>query len=598
MGGATGAGGASGLGGTGAGGAGCLVTIAPVSPPSFADIEAGPGARMRVRGTVAGARTSPVVWQWTVTFEDLSPRTTTAIDGAGAMVEFPIDKIGTYDIKASVTGDPLCSASRLVTSVAPRPAAFILRANIRGYPVQDTSIELASSGPQPTVGIRLDAGVPTTLSPTRAGSGAALPSYVRITLPASGFNVEGDTLNGPFVANLLSQVSYDLLIVPSDNPDVAPDLLSGTAASWGSTALDGGIPVAATLRDGAGRPVAGARVVLRRGELPSTIAVSDASGALTLRARAGRLAAFIVPPASTGLPRISVGASGDPGIALDGAAPSLTLGLVWNPVVTAALSVEVRTPDGMTAMPGAVVRVISRGSRPPDGTLTARAGSSAPVMLPGLGVNDVELATGATGVAVFPPLPVGSYDVTVVPAAMAGTRAPAAITSLSVTLPAAGLSQTVTLAPKAQLAGRLLPLTDSPGAQVTAIDQSTPAGGSVVTAPVGADGTYTLVVDPGRSYRLLAEPPPGVMRARAVLATVTSTPGTTQVGDATLPVGRPVSGIVMSGQGLTAPALRNVLIQAFCPAVSTKCLDPTFPLADAISGEDGSFRLVLPEPAN
>jgi hypothetical protein len=32
--------------------------------------------------------------------------------------------------------------------------------------------------------------------------------------------------------------------------------------------------------------------------------------------------------------------------------------------------------------------------------------------------------------------------------------------------------------------------------------------------------------------------------------------------------------------------------------VSTKCPDPTFPLADAISRADGTFQLLLPEPAN
>lgn len=593
---ATGTGGRSGLGGsTGAGGSGCLVTIDPVSPPTFAEIEAGPGALMRVRGTVGGARTSPVVWQWAVSFEDRSVIPTMAIDGAGSVVAFPVEKTGRYEILATIAGDALCRGSQIVTSVPPRPAAFVLRTSIVGYPVQNTRIELAATDPQPMVGIRLDPGVQTMLSPTQAGSGAALPSYLRVSLPSSGFSIEGDSLRQPFAAHLLSEVTYDLLIVPSDNDAIAPDLISGTPRNWGALALDPGIPVSATLRDAAG-PVTGARLVLRRGELPSTIGVSDQSGALALRARAGTLAAYIVPPVSSGLPRISVGANGDAGIAVDGAASSLTLGLAWSPVVTAALSVEVRAPDGITLMAGATAHLTTHGAALPAGTLTVSAGNGTPRALPALGTIDVAVTTSAAGLAALPPVPIGAYDLTVVPPAAASTAGtPAAITTMALTLAAGASRRTVTLAAKAQLAGTLMPLTYSAGARVTAIDKSSPDGGTVVTAIVAADGRYTLAVDPGRSYELLAEPVPGAAHGRAVLGPVMSAPGTTQVGERVLPLGHLVKGVVMSGQGLSAPVLGNVLIQAFCP-VSAKCPDPTFPLADAISRADGTFQLLLPEP--
>ena len=601
----TGTGGRSGPGGsTGAGGAGCLVTIDPVSPPSFAGIEAG-GARVRVRGTVGGARTSPVVWQWAVSFEDGSLAMTKAIDDANSVVEFVVDKIGRYEIVATIAGDARCRGSQIVTSVAPRPAAFVLRANIVGYPVQNTRIELAATDPQPTAGIRLDPGVQTMLSPTQVGTGAALPSYLRVSLPSSGFSIEGDTLREPFAAQLLSEVTYDLLIVPSNNDAIAPDLISGPPRNWGALALDAGIPVSATLRDGGGRAVTGARLVLRRGELPSTIGVSDQNGALALRARRGTLAAYIVPPVSSGLPRVSVGANGDAGIALDGAATSLTLGLAWKQVVTAALSVEVRAPDGTTLVGGATVHLTTHGAALPAGTLTVQAGTATPIMLPALGTTDVEVATGATGVATLPSVPTGTYDLTVVPPvsppasppASPAPASPGAITTMPLTLPAGTSRQMVTLAPKAQLAGTLTPLPDSAGARVTAIDKSSPDGGTVVTTIVAADGSYTLTVDPGRSYQLLAEPAPGATHGRAVLAPIMSAPGTIQVGVWVLPRGHLVKGVVMSGQGLSAPVVGNVLIQAFCP-VSAKCPDPTFPLADAISRADGTFQLLLPEPAN
>jgi hypothetical protein len=583
--------------GTGGSGAGCRARIVPVSTPSLTGIEAGPGARLRVQGVAQGAMTSPVVWQWTVTFDAGVTVVTTSIDAAGSTIEFPIEKTGTYQIVASLAAEPSCVATELVRTVEAQPTSFVLRATVDGYPVQDTRIALASD-PQPTVAIRLDRGVSSSLFPTRVGDGQALPSYLRVSLPAANFSLEGDTLHGPFSAQLLSDVSYDLLIVPNDL--IAPDLITGTPGSWNQRLpLNPGVTVTGSLRDGSGHAVEGARMVLRRGALPSTVGVSDQTGALALLARAGTLAAFVVPPTGAGLPRLSVGAAGDAGIVLDAAAAALDLTVSWSTVVSAPLTVEVRAPGGSPALEGARVRAVSQGGGLPAGSLVARPGAGTSVNLTALGTIDVEVATNAAGRAIFAAVPVGTYDVTIVPPPTltpAGGAAPA-ITEVALTVPAGGLVRMVTLAQKGLLVGTLLPLPDSVGARVTAIDRSIAAAGTLVSTTVAADGSYSLPLDPGRGYQLLAEPAPGTMRGRAVLGTILSVTGTTQVSPRTLPVVHLVPGVVTSGVAVTGAGVGGVLLQAFCVAASTRCLDPTLPLADAISAGNGSFTLLLPEPA-
>jgi hypothetical protein len=588
-----GQGGVSGTGGT----PGCTLSLTPVTPPSFDAFEAFPGAFARVAASARGARSTPVVWAWTVNLENPAGIiATTAVDGtAGAIVAFPVQAEGRYLIAARVVGEPACgTASQIATA---RQSIFVLRTSAGGFPTQDKQIGLAALDPQPTtLTIQLNPGVDASVAPLRAdGDGSSLASYVRVSLPASSLSIEGDTLRGPLRALLSPQMSYDLLVIPDE--DYAPNLLSGTPASWPQPLqLDRGVPVTATMRVAGGGAVVDARMILRRGTLPSTVGASDAGGAMALWARAGTLAVFVAPPAGSGLARATVGANGDAGLVLDPATAALDLQLTWDAVTTAPLSVEVHAPDGATRVAGAQVRVRSHAAAAAVATLVARADRGAPVTLRASGAIDVDAVTDASGVATFPSLPLGDLDVTVVPAVdggASGGAVTAAITSAAVTVARGGLTRVVTLARKVALTGSLLPAADSAGARVTAIDKSITAAGAVVTATVAGDGTYALSVDPARAYELLVDPAPAAARARAVLGTFMSGTGATAVGARTLPAGRLVVGTVIGAGG----TISGARVQAFCPVWSSRCLDPTFSLADAVTRADGTFELRLPEPA-
>jgi hypothetical protein len=190
---------------------------------------------------------------------------------------------------------------------------------------------------------------------------------------------------------------------------------------------------------------------------------------------------------------------------------------------------------------------------------------------------------------VLPNLPIGTYSVSVTPPAMA---APAAVTMVSVSVPAAGVSQTLTLLPKVPLTGSLDPAAAAAGARVTALDRGVGLPVAPVVASANESGQFTLLVDPNRTYELVIDPPTGRGLGRTVMNPLAVGPIGIDAGALALAPGRPIAGTVTTG----AVAVPNALIQVFCEPSAASCVDPTQSLAEAISRGDGSFDLVVPMP--
>jgi hypothetical protein len=425
-------------------------------------------------------------------------------------------------------------------------------------------------------------------------NGGPLLSYIRITDAVSGVSVDGDTSRGSLMVPLLSN-SYDVLIVPVES--YAPLLLTGLPSMWPQEPqIDRGVAINTTTVDSAGNAVAGVRIVARRGTVPSTVAVSDSRGAGYLYARAGAtpLEVDILPPIGSGLPNAAVGAGDpqtDPGIMLPEGIASLNMSIKWDHVTIAPLTIRVLAPGGAAVGAGARVRATSQGTPGPVGTVLAQPAIGSPAMLHPTGNTDVEVVTDSTGTATFTALPIGSYTVTVIPVPTGAALSPSslAITSTTVLLATGGSARSLILSTKSTLTGMLLPLSDSPGTRITAVDRSPATAGAVVSATVGADGIYRLFVDPGHSYEVLAAP--SSTRGRAVLWASVSD-NRPALDPVTLPVGHAVQGQV-TFQGT---AEGGALVQAFCPVSSPRCLDATFPLAETIARADGTFELILPDP--
>jgi hypothetical protein len=176
-----------------------------------------------------------------------------------------------------------------------------------------------------------------------------------------------------------------------------------------------------------------------------------------------------------------------------------------------------------------------------------------------------------------------------------------AVTTSSLTL-AAGtgpLAQTVRLGRKIDVRGRLVPANLGAGATVVAVDPTADSSRPLPTALADADGAYRLSLDPGRGYRLFVEPVPARGLARIPLGAVagdTDVPST----DHRIPPGVSITGVA----SVAGRPVAGALVQAYCVDGSPDCKDPTtkttenlLPTAEAVTGADGTFRLVVPDPA-
>ena len=111
------------------------------------------------------------------------------------------------------------------------------------------------------------------------GTGAALPSYVRLFDPMSGAGIELRTK--PSGANAVRVPSglYGMVVIPDDDA-VAPKTFApnqATSLGLAPVMLGDGARVNGFVLDAAGKPIPDATVVMRSGDLVSTTSTTDAS---------------------------------------------------------------------------------------------------------------------------------------------------------------------------------------------------------------------------------------------------------------------------------------------------------------------------------
>ncbi|HEX2660267.1 MAG TPA: hypothetical protein VHU40_18420, partial [Polyangia bacterium] len=413
--------------------------------------------------------------------------------------------------------------------------------------------------------------------------------YLRLTDARANFSLEADTAHGAVTANLLSGAVYNLLIVP-DDPTVAPLLMPNQPPeTFQAFTVDQGLHVGVRTVDGNGTAIVGARMILKNGDLTSTVGVSNAMGQMDLWTRPGPVSAIIVPPADSGLAQARVDLATDgTGLTIPANTSSYVLTMTWNVATRGALTITVMGSSGNQAVSGARVRASLRASNTPVGVLTASGAGPGDTNVSAMGSNNAELVTDGQGQARFAALPAGTYDVTITPPS---GLAPAAITGIAgLKLTSTGLSRTVTLAQKVNLTGTLGPLPASQGVSITAIDTTSDASGSTATAVSGSDGAFTLSVDPSRTYELILQPRPDQALGRMVMRDVMVGATGAALGTITLPASVVVTGNVMNG-GKPVP---GAFVQVFCVSSSASCADPTISLGDVTTASDGSFQVVLP----
>lgn len=446
-----------------------------------------------------------------------------------------------------------------------------------------------------------------------------VPSYVRITNPDGSLVTDGyaDPSSGfgrPLVVRARNGdlAHYQVLVVPMDGsgdgnvaataPQLFTNLVAADLEQNATLRLSGGVTVTGTTLTADGQPASGTRVMLSNQDpaapatpynlIFSSVGHSDVQGKYTLHAQPGRYWVTVAPTLDSGLSEAL-----DPlPIALAGGA---TIGFAWLPPTSAPLVLEVRNAAGGLA--GNTRVLVSATQSTPVGTLTFQGmdGSS----LTHTANSNVQMEATAdegTGLAAFPALPANAtYTVLLVPA----TPGPAAATTeLSLMLPVEGLRRTVSLAAEAPILGQLKPGATVPApldwsqVQVVAFDRSQLVPEAPRSVWAQPDGSFSLGVSPGRAYAVVVWPPASTGLARTFVGPgllQSSVFSTTQPVQATMDWTSSVS--IMTKNDVVG--IVGATLQTTCHPGYWRCIDPTIPLAETTSGDNGAFTLRVPDPA-
>lgn len=520
-------------------------------------------------------------YAWQVRFEDgLVPHT--SLDPDERRISFVAEEPGLYRVllEGSVDGVPCTDADEPIT-VAPADAMdrtyrlrFVPRPG-QAAVVHERTDTIAAGLDYDMGRITLPTGV-TVGGAVRSPDGAPLAAYVR-ALRSGAAPVEAFAgADGQFSMRL-ENAAYDVLVVPVDHAFAPARFLDQPSAPAWPLSLPATDQVTGAVLDPAGDPVPGARVSLRTGSAPATVAVTDESGAFSVPARHGETAALtVVPPAESGLPWLELPPSPELGAALgqDGA---LTVAYAAGP---GAREIAPVARDAGGAALGNVRATWVARAMPDAGALTA--GEQPPLAL--TGTTRVAVTAGPDGAWPAARLPGAVYDVILEPPPGAG-----AVTVREVDLTAGEPVDSLALAEPAIARGAVVDSAAAalPGVQVTAVPRgllahSPDAGASAVT---GEDG-FALALSPGGVYELVFDSLDRRHgRVRVPVPALTAGEITELTATALPPAAR-LSGEVALLDGGAAAGV-TVLLLCF------GCDDPT-PVAEAVSDSTGAFVLAVP----
>ena len=595
---------------------GCGVDLAsgPECSMSFSAAPSVPvrGERVVVTAYVTSDANGFHEYDWSLAF-DGQPVAFDVTSAGGDVIEFTADRSGVYSIGLQGhVGELVCDGSAHPINAVEegaRSQRFVLRVvpapgSPSAPPPQDKSIELFGGTAEYNLG-------PLTLNPGIEVSGAALDpdgqpitAYLRAWPSEAGQPEPGaapllsETFAGEgglYHAHLLD-VPHDLLLVPTA-PDLPASYARGVRVDEipGLTRIGAGNQVAVTVADGSGVPVAGARVTLVAGGVPSSVAETDGAGAATVRVNGdGALSLSVEPPETSGLPQLELAASDGAVLAAGGGA--IAVRYAASPPAR-TVSPEVRLADGATAAPGSRVTWIAH---PLAAAATVSIDGGDPHQATGLVRRAAE--AGAGGAVPEMLLPAAAYDVVVEPPVDAAPDTEAVSVAAVDLAPGEPAPAVLGLAAPAVVRGQVKIPVGSDGAEFAALPgvlvQAAPRGLLVgatragASARTDADGRFALRLAGGGAYEIEVD---GASRGqgRARWNAVAPAAGATADLDTTfLPRVLRATGLLVVEGGL-GPA-GGAHLQLFCTGCGPD--GRSVPVTETVTDATGGFELVAPDP--
>ncbi len=571
----TGCGGAGDLSPSADGGPGdappsCVTGISHEVSPPFA-------AAGTVVRAAANVQNSPGqhTFQWFLSFNNGPNQTPAPASIDNSQVEFPADAAGVYRVRYRVE-DPNCAeASEEIDVNEPGVGTTVFRVHVVAPPAADrppiTKLVPVEGGSADLVDdVQLAAGV--TASGSVRFQGSAIAAYLKF-IPSLGSDAVVETYSdgsGTYSANVRGE-SHDVLVVPVD-PTISPQLV---AWSPGVTTFDlqQGVPVVGSVLSPQGTALANTTVQLTIDGVPSTVGITTSTGDFSLFAPAstGKVRFEITPPASLGLPRLVA----------EGTQFSVASNLV---IQYAAGLATTRDLAGTTvqragALPNATVAIV--GTLPAAGTVT---GSSS---LTAVGEARFTAVTNASGVLPTLRVPAKPLDAVIFPTAP-GDHAVTAIdltTAVPTTISAAATitkSTQLTSSTGTGLAGAILDAVPTGSLAL--------AGAPSIRRVAGTNGNLTIALAPNATYTVRLSDPNG-NGTRGALAKLPNQTTVNLPASVALTKSTKVTGVVIG-----STAIPGAVVQFLCSEVACAGIDRSRPIAEGVTGVDGTFSLAVPDP--
>jgi hypothetical protein len=553
---------------------GVAITFDPTEP------SADPLAPVRAEVNVVGAL-GVFHYVWTVSFNgNAVPFTYEASDES--RIGFIANAAGPYSVTVDITGPvPFgCNdASGVVNVGAPGANVDVYRLRTvppagSSAPPQEQIIQV-KGGADYVRAIALDSGISTTVTVQQAGSGTAVPGYVKL-MPISSpgaFTELFTSPSGQFSAKLLGQ-THDVLVIPTST-SIAPAKLAWTPSTTllqiGAGTVRGGI-----VRGPGGTGLSGAKVQLLSDGVPSTASTTAADGSFAVRhsyTAGAAVTVKVTPPATSGLPRLEATGAFDLSMPLqiNYAASLTTCDLSNTPVRRSGANQASAKVTIVGALPGSSGSVIAGVTVAATGSTRVATVADGTGKLPSILVPRASLSAVVELPTTPPELPdfaVDTIDTSACAAQIIDAPAPLVRT---------GVAKNVT---NAVLSGVRV--------EATPIGVLALADAQTVSVTTDAAGAFSIALASGGRYDVRFVDP---YQRAATLPVPNILPGGVPT-TATLPKAIAISGAV-SIAGITQP-VAGATVQLLC--ASCTGVAASRPIAETASTNQSQYRLAVPDP--